>query len=736
MSEEPSILDYLKSKLKFWEREGKIEIPDDEVEPTTLKTPRQEVRVTTPVLTPDTPDSDSVIAETGGLDNPPYSSDEKPERGSTFPWRSLLALLFALVAQRSWEPSPNRTAAVGLVFYAIALALLVWAILRKEWNLAPLPGTNLASDSLQVRPFPLILAFVLSLAAFLTLGGNLFTLLNVTLWITAILCTVWAFWLPQHGPHTAWKRLTDFVKGRTWKVSFTRITLLVIVIIAIVGFFRIYNLAGVPSQPNSDHAEKLLDVYDVSQGLTHIFFPRNTGREGIQMYLTLVVSWIFGTGITHMSLKIGTVIAGLLTLPYLYLLGKEYGNKRIGLLAVFFAGIAYWPNVISRFGLRFPLYPLFVAPVLYYLLRGLRNRNRNDFILSGLFLGFGLHGYTPMRIVPFIVVIAVGLYIIHTQSKGWRQQAFIWLVLLAVVSFVVFLPLARYWLDNPGIFSYRAVSRLGSPDNPLPGPAIQVFLSNTWNALKMFNWNDGETWVNSIVYRPALGVVSGALFILGACLVLVRYIRKRHWMDLFLLLSIPLLELPSILSLAYPRENPVLSRTGAAFIPAFLLVAMALDALLRAIQSRMTRRAGVVLSWVVLTCLAGFALFQNYDLVFHQYADQYNAGAWNSSEMGQVIKQFDQTYGTTDSVWIVAYPYWVDTRLPGTFAGIPNRDFAIWPQDFSSTLNVPAPKLFILKGDDTQDANSLEQLYPQGVLSTFHSAMGDPSKDFLILFVP
>ena len=27
MPEEPSILDYLKSKLKFWERGGKIEIP-------------------------------------------------------------------------------------------------------------------------------------------------------------------------------------------------------------------------------------------------------------------------------------------------------------------------------------------------------------------------------------------------------------------------------------------------------------------------------------------------------------------------------------------------------------------------------------------------------------------------------------------------------------------------------------------------------------------------------------
>ena len=485
-----------------------------------------------------------------------------------------------------------------------------------------------------------------------------------------------------------------------------------------------------------DVAEKILDVYDVSQGLTHIFFPRNTGREADQMYLTLVISWIFGTGLSYLSLKIGTVICGLVTLPYMYLLGKEFGGKRVGLLAVFFTGIAYWPNIISRFGLRFPLYPLFVAPTLFYLLRGLRTRSRNDFIISGLFLGFGLHGYTPMRIVPFVLVIAVGIYLLHSQSRGGRMQAVTWLIILALVSFMVFLPLARYWVDNPATFDARAFSRLGTPDNPLPGPAWQVFLSNSWNALRMFNWNDGETWVSSVVFRPALDIVSGALFMLGVALVLIRYIRSRHWLDLFLLLSLPLLELPSILSLAYPIENPVLSRAGAAYIPAFLIVAMALDGLLSGIKSKMNRRLGPAMTGVVILFLAGFSIFQNYDLVFNQYASQYTASQWNASEMGTVIKQFGQVYGTTDSAWIVAYPYWVDTRLPGDTIGIPNRDFAIWPKDFGTTLEVKAPKLFLIKADDTKDAQALEQLYPQNALSTFHSATNIKGMDFMILFVP
>jgi hypothetical protein len=406
------------------------------------------------------------------------------------------------------------------------------------------------------------------------------------------------------------------------------------------------------------------------------------------------------------------------------------------LLAVFFAGIAYWPNVISRAGLRFPFYPLFVAPTLYYLLRGLRTSKRNDFILSGLFLGLGLHGYSPFRIVPFVVVIAVGLYFLHVQSKGLRRQAIIWLSLLALVSLFVFLPLLRYMLENPQAINDRAFSRLGDTENPLPGPALQIFFSNSWNALRMLNWDNGDIWVHSVTHRPALDVVSGALFLIGCILLLVRYLRQRHWLDLFLLLSVPLLMLPSILSLAFPKENPALNRAAGALVPVFVIVALALDGLLTGSGSGKFRRAGATLTWLVTGVILLWSVTQNYDLVFRQYSEQYQAGAWNTSEMGAVIKQFGQTYGSTDNAWIVPYPFWVDTRLPGVWAGIPNRDFAVWPQDLGTTVPVTGTKLLIVNPKDTDSVDALKQLYPKGVFSLYKSATGMEGKNFLIFFVP
>ena len=124
----------------------------------------------------------------------------------------------------------------------------------------------------------------------------------------------------------------------------------------------------------SDHAEKLLDVYDVLNGTFSIFFLRNTGREAFQMYLSAGVALIFGTGISFLTLKIGTAIMGLFTAVYMYFLGKEVGNRWVGLFAFLLCGIGYWPNVISRIGLRFTLYSAFTAPALYYFFKGLRRK--------------------------------------------------------------------------------------------------------------------------------------------------------------------------------------------------------------------------------------------------------------------------------------------------------------------------------------------------------------------------
>lgn len=651
----------------------------------------------------------------------------------SLPWRAFVAIGLALIAQLSLEPGPARTWVIGLGLYILAAIWAVWANTRNEWVLPKIPFANQELDPYTIRQVYMWIGAGMSILAFITFGGNRFTLFNLFFWLSAILLLVLAFWLtdPERESWISrlWKRITQFkwdTKTMLWAIA-------LVAAISLVAFFRLYRLMSVPPEMFSDHAEKLLDVWDILHGNPRIFFPRNTGREALQMYLTAGVISLLGTGYTFSSLKIGTAIAGLLTLPFIYLLGKEIANKRVGLFSLVIAGIAYWPNVITRVALRFTLYPLFVAAALYFLIRGIRRASRNDFILAGLAIGLGLHGYTPFRIFPLVAIIAVGLFLLHSESKGSRKRIFLYTGLMLLIALVVFLPLLRIWLESPSAFWYRALSRVGILERPLPGPAWRLFRDNLWNAITMFGWNNGETWPVSVPYRPALDVISAAFFYLGIILILVRYVRQRSWLDLFLLLSVPLLLLPSVLSLAFPSENPVLNRTAGAIVPVFIIVGITFEGFLRGTESRDQKITTKVIACVVGIGLLIWSGYQNYDLVFKQYQSSYSQASWNTSEIGQVIRDFTDTIVDEENTYVVAYPHWVDTRLVGMNAGYPTRDFAIWPENFATTLDKQGTKLFIIKPDDTESINSLQELYPESVINRYESKV--PGKDFFIFLV-
>ena len=251
----------------------------------------------------------------------------------------------------------------------------------------------------------------------------------------------------------------------------------------------------------------------------------------------------------------------------------------------------------------------------------------------------------------------------------------------------------------------------------------------------MFFWDNGDVWVHSIPHRPALDLISAALFFLGLVLVVLRYARRRNWLDLFLLLSIPLLLLPSIMSLAFPNENPNLNRTAGAYIPVFLILAIGLDALLNTVRRCFPERAGVTFATVLGLGLAFFAASANYDLMFNQYDTSFRMSSLNTAEMGAVVHDFAELTGAQpiDS-WVVAYPYWVDTRLVAMNAGYPNRDMAISPEQLGDTQGNPRSKLFLINPQDAAGLQQLIDLYPEGRYWMHESQT--PGKDFYVFLVP
>lgn len=647
----------------------------------------------------------------------------------------VLSFVFAFAAQIVLEPTivARRwmTPWVGGGLYLLSALCFLIAFLLRTRNQEDASKTVAEDTAMQVSPDEepgfdsvirfefLALSVVCALLAFMLFGGNRFTFLNLSIWILSLIFAGLAF--SPAGARGILERIVRWcgdVWNRRFRISFSfsAWNWLCLAVFVLCTCFMFYRLDEVPVDMVSDHAEKLYDIRDILDGQSPIYFTRNTGRECFQFYFTVLIIKLFGTGISFLSLKIGTALAGLFILPFVYKTGKMLANRWVGLIAMLLAGVSYWPIVIGRAALRFAYYPMFTAPALYFLIRGLKERSRGCLIWCGIFLGIGLHGYSPFRIVPIAFTVIFLIWLLMDVKPGCRMNAVTAFLVLVFFAFLVFLPLARVTVDMPAMVISRSVSRLGETEKSFDSSPFLIFLDNFRKGIVMPFWSDGSTWVHSLVYRPALEHLTASFFFLGLLFLLMRIIKCRRWEDICMILLIPLLMLPSTLSLAFPVENPCLNRTAGALIPVMIIAAIGFCCTFDVLAQHIRRNAAL---FVCLCAGSGLVLLNvlahNYDLVFRQYAYEYNRSAWNTSQIGEVIRGFAESIGTYSDAYVIPYPHWVDTRLVGINAGDPNRDYSYDKSLVASLPDDGHPRLFIYRDSDTEAADAVRSRYPNGV---------------------
>ena len=191
-------------------------------------------------------------------------------------------------------PNPSIKGAVGL--YVFAGFLAVAAILTREWELPQNRPDSTKAFHTGYRRIPFLVSILLLMLSFFAFGGNRFTAVNLTLWIAGLGFLLYSLWVPGEGEILVEASLPGDGKP-VFTINVTAWTVLVILSLLVVTFYRFYRLNQVPGEMFSDHAEKLLDVGDILNGQYSVFFPRNTGREFVQMYLTAIIASLAQTGI-------------------------------------------------------------------------------------------------------------------------------------------------------------------------------------------------------------------------------------------------------------------------------------------------------------------------------------------------------------------------------------------------------------------------------------------------------
>ncbi len=637
----------------------------------------------------------------------------------------------ATLVMNAPERSEARDLAMGLPL--LVLALLLWLTsevvghadaLRAWWGrrrtppeLVPAstaedaeitPSSDASAWYMRVHPLRLFLALGGSVAMAVTwLGtsGNQMPTPIFYAWLVSVACWSLAF-APRVNVRAWaagwWARLTGFQPSQHVFV----LTALVL-IMALGASFRLTNLHGdpaqgtsIPQEMTSDHVEKLLDSQRVKEGSRNIFFANNGGREPFQMYAMALFSMLPNQGINHDSLKLLAVLESLVTLPVLFWLGLELFGRHdrrmgvlVGLALMALVAVSYWHVSITRLALRIVLTPLVTALLTIYLVRAMRGNHRADFIKAGLVLGFGLYTYQAARMLPLVVIVAVLLMLVWGVRR-WRERAAVMVnfgVLIAV-SFVVFLPLFHYSIEQPEQFWRRTAGRLLGDDvieERLPDGRVvmrnatleerfaafqknlPVLLNNVRNVLLMFHWKGDVAWINGAPNYPAMDVFSGALLFIGLGAWGVWTVRQRDASYALFPLAAFIMLMPSALSIAFPVENPSHTRTSGALPYVYAIAALPLALLVtgawHTLKPRVLR-VGVTASLAGLVVLGGYA--QNSALYFGEFARSYAISSLPYSDAGRVLRGFAMSDGAWGNAYMIAYPYWWDHRAVGLAAGL------------------------------------------------------------------
>ena len=681
---------------------------------------------------------------------------------SKFRWLArLLPSLIGLSALKPLTDSMTAPAesALELVSAAIgrlALGILLWLLIelihwwirrraRESSALAdgiqpPSPPTGPLRQRIGLGRIALfILAVIASVLVWINTAGNHIAPLIIILWFVS--AALWALvFAPLGWNFFEWATVRiDAARRVRWRRHSWAILAFALIMLLGMGF-RLAELETHPAEMVSDHVEKILDSQRAAEGETQIYFSNNHGREPIQFYLMSLLARLPGLGFNHFTLKLLTVIEGLVTLPILVMVGVELlGERRrklgilAGLLLAGLVAVSYWHVALSRLGLRIVLTPLFTGLLLIYLARAMRYNRRSDYVKAALALGFGLYAYQAARMLPIAVVAGVAMAMMIRQIP-WRERLMhlVNLAVLAFVAFMVFLPLFHYSLEEPENYWRRTSTRILGDDIPDEerldafNANIPILMSNIRNTLLMFHWRGDVIWGHGVPLEPAMDMYTGAFLILGLAAWAARMLGSRDPVFWFAPVMIFIMLLPSALAIGFPSENPSHTRTSGALPLVYLVAALPIAIIARRLMRTFSGR-GAALTVIFCGGVILLANERNTHLYFDRFSDTYIKSSQPYSQGGAALRGFADSGGGYGNAFIIAYPWWWDHRAVGIEVGQ-----LFWPNSIASLDELPQfldeawqrtgpfkldpgrDLLFFYSADDEASPERLREWFPGG----------------------
>lgn len=333
--------------------------------------------------------------------------------------------------------------------------------------------------------------------------------------------------------------------------------LLLMVLITAV-FLRFWQLGELPPGLYRDEAYNGLDALRVLDGQHALFFAANNGREPGYIYLTALFVALLGR--SALAVRVAAAVVGSVTTGLVYLMGRDWFDRRVGLLAAWMWAITVWPVHLSRIGLRPVLLPFGLALAAWLGALAYRRNKRWLWLTAGAAYGFSFYTYLAVRFTPILLLLMVAYLWWHVpHHRYW--PGLLW---FGVGTAVLLLPWIILFMQQPDLILGRSgqVSILNPVVNG--GHVWQSLWPQFGRGLGMFIWRGDTILRHNPAGRPVFDLVMAVPFLAGVGWCVHNWRRPAA---MFLLLWTAVMLGPTILSADAPH---FLRASG--LLPAVLLL--------------------------------------------------------------------------------------------------------------------------------------------------------------------
>jgi len=239
-------------------------------------------------------------------------------------------------------------------------------------------------------------------------------------------------------------------------------TYLLILILSLGAFFRIFHLG---SNPNGLHIDEAFNGYtafslietkrDTCGIRFPIFFARQPTIYFSSPYIYASVPFVFLFGLSELSVRLTAAFLGVLTIGLTYLCVKQLLGRRIALISSFLLSISPWHIQFSRIALRSVMLPCCFIVAVYLLQKSLRKKL---YIYFG-FLALGLTAYTYSSANIFVPLFILAFLIIY---RGYLIEIKKETTVALLIFVIIFIPVVIQSSTPPGNQYFKKVSYIGS----------------------------------------------------------------------------------------------------------------------------------------------------------------------------------------------------------------------------------------------------------------------------------